>query len=78
MSAISHGAAPPPGVLRTSSAAPAQTNDIASVTTMSGTRVTTIRPPLIAPSTSPSTSDADDDDDARSQVALALHQDGRR
>ena len=28
-----------PGVSRTSSAQPAQTNDIASVTTMSGTRV---------------------------------------
>ena len=51
---ISHGAAPPPGVFRMSSAVPAQTNDIASVTTMSGTFVTTTRAPLIAPTTSPS------------------------
>ena len=54
MIAISHGAAPPPGVLRMRSAAPAHTNDIASVTTMSGTLVTTMRPPLMAPTASPS------------------------
>ena len=49
MIAIIHGAAPPPGVLRMSRAVPAQTKDIASVTTMSGTFVTTTSAPLIAP-----------------------------
>ena len=38
------------------SALPAHTNDIASVTTMSGTRVTTTSTPLTAPSPSPSSS----------------------
>ena len=53
-SVLSQSAASPLGVLRTSSAAPAHTNDIASVTTMSGTRVMTTRPPLMTPSTTPS------------------------
>ena len=39
----------PPGRGRTSSAAPPQTNDIASVTTMSGTRVQTTSSPLTTP-----------------------------
>ena len=56
MSSFSQTAAPPPGDFSTSSAHPAQTNDIASVTTMSGTRVTTTRLPLIAPRTRPRTS----------------------
>ena len=46
---------PPPGVCRTTSAAPAQTNDIASVTTMSGTRVMTTRAPLMMPRIRPRT-----------------------
>ena len=50
---LSHFAAPPPGAFRTSRANPAQTNPIARVTTMSGTRVTITRPPLTAPSTIP-------------------------
>src|SRR5665811_2017301 len=50
---IIHGDAAPPGAARTSRAKPAQTNDIASVTTISGTRVTTTSEPLIAPSTRP-------------------------
>ena len=53
---VSHFAASPPGEVRTRSAKPAHTNDIARVTTMSGTRVTTTRPPLMAPRTRPSTS----------------------
>ena len=53
---LSHFADPPPGVGSTSSAQPAHTNDIARVTTMSGTRVRTTRPPLTAPSTRPRTS----------------------
>ena len=46
-------AADPLGVLRTRSAAPAHTKDMASVTTMSGTLVTTTSAPLMAPSRSP-------------------------
>src|SRR5690349_19345427 len=45
--------APPPGVRMITSATPPHTNDIASVTTMSGTPLITIRPPLIAPITAP-------------------------
>ncbi len=45
--------APPPGVRMITSATPPQTNDIASVTTMSGTPLSTTRPPLIAPITTP-------------------------
>ena len=41
--------APPPGIWRISSARPAQTNSIASVTTMSGTRESTISVPVNAP-----------------------------
>ena len=44
---------PPPGVRMISSATPPHTNDIASVTTMSGTPVSTISPPLIMPMTTP-------------------------
>ena len=44
---------PPPGVRMISSATPPQTNDMASVTTMSGTPVITHRPPLIAPIATP-------------------------
>ncbi len=51
---LSQTAAAPPGVLRTRSAQPAHTNDIARVTTMSGTRVTTTRPPFTAPMRTPS------------------------
>ena len=50
---LSHSEAAPPGAPRTSSAQPAHTNDIARVTTMSGTLVRTTRAPLIAPSTRP-------------------------
>ena len=50
---LSHPEAAPPGAARTSSAKPAHTNDIASVTTMSGTLVRTTRAPLTAPSTRP-------------------------
>ncbi len=50
----SQTAEPPPGVRSTMSASPAQTNDIASVTTMSGTRVMTTSEPLTAPSSRPS------------------------
>ncbi len=53
---LSHLAEAPPGVFSTSNAKPAQTNDIARVTTMSGTRVMTTTPPLMAPRTSPSRS----------------------
>ena len=53
ISDFSHSAAAPPGDVSTSSAAPCSTNSIASVTTMSGTRVTTIRMPLTAPSAKP-------------------------
>src|SRR3954447_23162175 len=49
----SHAAAPPPGADRTSRAQPAHTNDIARVTTMSGTRVRTTRAPFTAPTASP-------------------------
>ena len=69
-------AAPPPGVFRTSSAHPAQTNDIASVTTMSGTLVTTTSAPLIDAQDQPQHEDADDDRDAE-RVGLVLHQDRR-
>ncbi len=55
---FSQSGAPPPGVGSTSSAAPAQTKPIASVTTMSGILVRTISVPLIAPSIRPSTSTA--------------------
>ena len=44
---------PPPGVRMISSATPPHTNDMASVTTMSGTPVITHRPPLIVPSSTP-------------------------
>ncbi len=40
-------------MLSTSSAAPAHTNDMAKVTTMSGTRVRTTSAPLTTPRTSP-------------------------
>ena len=50
---FSHSATAPPGASRTSRAAPCRTKRVASVTTISGTRVTTIRMPLTAPSTSP-------------------------
>ena len=49
----SHGDAAPPGASRTSRAQPAHTNDMASVTTMSGTRVMTTRAPLVVPITTP-------------------------
>ena len=49
----SQGTDPPPGESSTSSVVPAQTNDMARVTTMSGTRVTTISDPLIAPTAIP-------------------------
>ena len=52
-SAFSHSAAAPPGALSTSSDVPSQTKSIARVTTISGTRVMTIRAPLIAPRTTP-------------------------
>ena len=61
------------GRLQDQSAQPAHTNDIASVTTMSATRVKTTTLPLIAPRTMPrirtptTTRDAD-------LLALALHQ----
>ena len=55
-SPMSHGAAPPPGEFRTRSAKPAQTNDMARVTTMSGTLVMTTRPPLTAPRARPRSS----------------------
>jgi hypothetical protein len=45
--------APPPGVRMITSATPPHTNDIASVTTMSGTPLITHRPPLIAPISAP-------------------------
>ena len=53
---ISHVDEPPPGPLSTSSAQPAHTNDMASVTTMSGTRVATTSAPLTAPSRRPRSS----------------------
>ena len=71
---VSHSAAPPPGDSRTSSATPCQTNSMASVTTMSGTRVMTIRRPLIAPRTRPSSEHEGDDQD-RELLAGAAHQD---
>ena len=46
ISDFSHSATPPPGASSTSSAAPCRTKSVASVTTMSGTRVTTISMPL--------------------------------
>ena len=49
----SQGGAAPPGAFRINSAVPCQTNSIASVTTISGTRVTTIRVPLMAPIAAP-------------------------
>jgi hypothetical protein len=52
-SAFSHSAAAPPGEASTSSAAPSQTKSIASVTTMSGTRVSTMSAPLMAPNKRP-------------------------
>ncbi len=55
------------------SANPAHTNDIASVTTMSGTLVVTTSTPLTAPSDQPEQQRADHDDD-RELFALALHQ----
>src|SRR5437588_6548815 len=54
----SHGDAAPPGADRTSSAQPAQTKDIASVTTISGTRVMTTSEPLTVPRRTPSRSTA--------------------
>ena len=51
--ARNHGAAAPPGAFRINRATPCQTNSMASVTTMSGTRVTTISAPLIAPMATP-------------------------
>src|SRR4051812_36998208 len=51
--AFSQSAEAPPGDGRTSSAKPANTNDVASVTTMSGTFESTIVTPLTAPSRSP-------------------------
>ena len=47
--------APPPGLGRISSATPPQTNDIASVTTMSGTRVRTAITPFKLPARVPPT-----------------------
>jgi hypothetical protein len=44
------GLAVPPGVFRINSATPSQTKSIASVTTMSGTRVMTISTPFRTPS----------------------------
>src|ERR671914_270902 len=44
---------PPPGVRMISSATPPHTNDMARVTTMSGTPVSTISPPLIVPRSTP-------------------------
>ena len=52
---VSQSADPPPGEGSTTSAAPAHTNDMASVTTMSGTRVITTRAPLMPPRMSPRT-----------------------
>ena len=61
---LSHSEAPPPGAFSTSSAQPAQTNDIASVTTMSGTRVITTSVPLIAPEQEAKQQHGDDHDEA--------------
>ena len=66
------GGADRPARSSTSSAQPAHTNDIASVTMMSGTRVTTTRPPLMAPRTRPRSSTPTATTDAELR-ALALH-----
>ena len=76
----SRSASPPsrrPGDFRTTSAAPAQTNDIASVTTMSGTRVMTTSVPLIDAEDEAQDEHAEDDRD-RERLGLVLHQDARR
>ena len=70
---LSQSAAPPPGRCRTSSAQPAQTNDIASVTTMSGTRVRTTRRAVDRAEDEAEQQDAEDDDDAE-LLALVLHE----
>ena len=67
ISSRSHAADPPPGVPRTSSAAPAHTNSIARVTTMSGTREKTTRAPLSAPMRQTHEQDGDDDERRRTR-----------
>ena len=69
ISALSHSAAPPPGEARISSASPCSTNSIASVTTMSGTRVMTMRKPLNAPRQKPSPSTSGMTTNANSSLA---------
>ena len=61
------------GVRRTTSAAPAHTNDIASVTTMSGTRVMTTSTPLMMPRIETQHEHADDHRD-RERLGLVLHE----
>ncbi len=53
MSSLSQIAAPPPGDSMTIRAAPSQMKKKASVTTMSGTRVSTTERPLMAPTPRP-------------------------
>ncbi len=69
---FSHSATPPPGAPSTRSAAPCSTNSVASVTTMSGTRVTTIRMPLSAPSANPIASTKGTTKSAYSSLAPAI------
>ena len=52
-SSLSQSEAAPPGAALTRSAKPAQTNDMARVTTMSGTFVKTITTPLTPPTSRP-------------------------
>ena len=73
---LSHSAEPPPGVLRTRSAQPAQTNDIASVTTMSGHAGDDDQAAVDGAEHEAQEEDADDDGDAE-LLGLALHQRGR-
>ena len=51
--AFSHSTAVPPGTCSISNATPSQTKSIARVTTMSGTRVTTISDPVMMPMPTP-------------------------
>ena len=69
---VSHAAASPPGDVWTSRAKPAHTNDIASVTTMSGTRVSDDQAAVDRAEHEAQDQHADDDGDA-DVLALALH-----
>ena len=65
--------APPPGMVITASAAPAQTKSIASVTMMSATRVTTMVSPVSAPARAPASTSRSENSSASRKLMCSIH-----